>query len=131
MNWYIKVLQNYATFTGRARRTEFWMFNLINFIFVFLLVILDRITNLTFGDFYYEYMYEFFHEPHDGIRITDISDPLFNYGILTLFYSIFIFLPSLAVSVRRLHDIGKSGWMILINLIPIFGLNLVLHSLFN
>jgi uncharacterized membrane protein YhaH (DUF805 family) len=128
MEWYIKVLQNYAYFKGRARRREYWMFNLINFIIVFLMIILDRITNLTFGDFFYNYMYEFFHGPYNGIGIRgviDTSDPLtifiFNYGILTWFYSIFVFIPSLAVSVRRLHDIGKSGWMILINLIPIFG----------
>jgi uncharacterized membrane protein YhaH (DUF805 family) len=43
------------------------------------------------------------------------------YGIIYLIYSLVVFLPSLAVSVRRLHDVGKSGWMLLVSFIPLVG----------
>ncbi len=95
MNWYIKVLQNYATFKGRARRREFWMFNLFNFIFILCAILIDNLTGLTFED-----------------QV---------FGITYLLYCLFIFIPSLAVTVRRLHDVGKSGWMLLVGLIPLIG----------
>jgi uncharacterized membrane protein YhaH (DUF805 family) len=44
-----------------------------------------------------------------------------DYGYINIVYGLFVFLPSLAVSVRRMHDVGKSGWMLFINLIPILG----------
>lgn len=75
----------YATFTGRARRSEFWYFNLFYSLIYFLLFI----TGI-------------------GIFILPIVGLAF-------------ILPLLSVGVRRLHDIGKSGWWILINLIPIIG----------
>lgn len=84
MNWYFKVLRQYADFNGRARRKEYWYFTLVNF-FV-------------------------------GILLG-----LINVDVITYLYSIVILIPSLAVAVRRLHDIGKSGWMILVALIPIAG----------
>jgi uncharacterized membrane protein YhaH (DUF805 family) len=84
MNWYFKVLKQYADFNGRARRKEYWYFVLVNF-FV-------------------------------GIILT-----LINADVISYIYSIAILIPSLAVVVRRLHDIGKSGWMILIALIPLAG----------
>jgi uncharacterized membrane protein YhaH (DUF805 family) len=83
MNWYLEVLKKYAVFSGRARRKEFWMFVLINFII--------------------------------GVVLSFISDYL-SYA-----YSLAVFIPGLAVSVRRLHDIGKSGWWIFINLVPLIG----------
>jgi uncharacterized membrane protein YhaH (DUF805 family) len=95
MNWYIKVLQNYATFNGRARRTEFWMFTLMNALFVICAIFIDNVTDLAFEDM--------------------------PYGIVYVLYSLLVFIPSFALSVRRLHDVGKSGWMILAGLIPLFG----------
>ncbi|MEH7400144.1 MULTISPECIES: DUF805 domain-containing protein [Bacillaceae] len=89
MQWYLKVLKNYVVFHGRASRTEFWMFMLINAIITFLLSLLDNFANT------------------DNM-ISGI------YGLLTL-------LPLIAVGVRRLHDIGKSGWWYLISLIPFIG----------
>lgn len=84
MNWYFKVLKQYADFNGRARRKEYWFFVLFN-------------------------------------AIVGVILYFVGVGVLSTIYSIFIFIPSLAVVVRRLHDIGKSGWMILIALIPIAG----------
>lgn len=95
MNYYLSVLKNYVTFTGRARRSEYWYFNLFNLIFLVLAAALDNILNLTIS-------------------------PL-PYGVFYCLYGLFIFLPSLSVQVRRLHDVNKSGWFILIGLIPLIG----------
>ena len=84
MNWYLKVLQNYAVFTGRARRKEYWMFVLFNAIISY------------------------------GLQIIfALSKSYVVYGLLIV-YSLGVLLPSLAVGVRRMHDINKSGWFILI-----------------
>lgn len=95
MNWYIKVLKQYADFNGRARRTEYWMFTLFNVIFVFAAMILDKVL---------------------GIAIEGTS-----YGPIYGLYTLAVLIPGLAVVVRRLHDVGKSGWMILIAFIPLIG----------
>ena len=95
MNWYLKVLKNYATFSGRARRKEYWMFILFNMIFAILAMVLDRIMGLAIGGM--------------------------GYGFIYIFYSLALLIPGLAVSVRRLHDVGKSGWFLFIALIPIIG----------
>ena len=96
MNYYLKVLQNYATFTGRARRSEYWYFALFNLIFGIVAMILDNVLGI----------------PMEGMG---------NYGPLYSLYSIVVLIPGLAVLVRRLHDVGKSGWMFFIALIPIIG----------
>lgn len=95
MNWYLKVLKQYADFSGRARRKEYWMFALFNLIFLLVATILDNIFGLTLGE-----------------RI---------YGVHYFLYALVVLIPGLAVCVRRLHDVGKSGWMFLIILIPIIG----------
>ena len=94
MNWYIKVLKNYAVFSGRATRKEYWMFYLFNFIFILVASVLDMVIFLM---------------------------PFWGLGPLYVIYAVAILIPSLAVAVRRLHDVGKSGWYVLINLIPIAG----------
>jgi uncharacterized membrane protein YhaH (DUF805 family) len=95
MNWYLGAFKKYATFSGRARRKEYWFFQLFNTLIVIALVVVDVMThtmNQTAG--------------------------------LGLFSSVFILatlLPSLAVLVRRLHDTGRSGWSVLYGLIPLVG----------
>ena len=91
MNWYLKVLKNYATFSGRARRTEYWMFTLFSMIIAFILGVID--TVLFAGEMY----------PLQSI------------------YFLAVLVPSLAVSVRRLHDTNRSGWWLLIGVIPLIG----------
>ncbi len=84
MDWYIKVVRdNYANFEGRARRKEYWMFVLINTIISFVLGFVDGI----------------------------ISGP--EGWILGVVYTLAVMIPSIAVSVRRFHDINKSGWWVL------------------
>lgn len=95
MKWFIKSLKQYADFKGRARRKEYWMFILFGVIIGVVLTLIEIMTG-TFNYFV-------------------------NFGPLSALFSLVIFIPNLAVSVRRLHDIGKSGWMILIILIPIIG----------
>jgi uncharacterized membrane protein YhaH (DUF805 family) len=95
MNWYLKVLKQYADFSGRARRKEYWMFALFNVIFIASAMILDTVLGVTIGEL--------------------------PYGVFYFLYSLAVLIPGLAVYVRRLHDIGKSGWMILIAIIPIIG----------
>jgi uncharacterized membrane protein YhaH (DUF805 family) len=95
MNWYLKVLKQYADFSGRARRSEYWYFALFNMIFVICAMILDNVL---------------------GIALEGIG-----YGPIYLLYVLAMFIPGVAVVVRRLHDVGKSGWIYFIVLIPIIG----------
>ena len=101
MNYYLKVLQQYGDFNGRARRTEYWIYNIINSIIGGLLFFLDYLLGTT-------------------IDFLDLGEGN-SLGILYLVYALFVFIPGLAVAVRRLHDVGKSGWMLLIALIPLIG----------
>lgn len=93
MSWYLAVLKKYAEFSGRARRTEYWMFVLFNCIFGFVAAILDSI----------------------------MGGAGWGRGPISIIYMLAMILPGLAVSVRRLHDVGKSGWFVLVSLIPIIG----------
>ncbi|SRR3990167_4392471 len=95
MNWYLEVLKKYAVFTGRARRKEYWFFILFN-------IIVSIVLGFA-----------------DGVMGTFSLDA--GIGLLGGLYSLAVLLPSIAVSVRRLHDIGRSGWWLLIALIPIIG----------
>jgi len=95
MNTYLQVLRKYAVFSGRASRKEYWVFALFNITFVVIAIILDNIL---------------------GIAMTEVG-----YGPIYGLYALAMLIPALAVAVRRLHDVDKSGWMILIALIPIIG----------
>ncbi len=95
MNWYLKVVRdNYANFSGRAQRVEYWMFVLINVVISVVLSIVEQTAGLT-------------SEPN-ALGQTQ--------GYLTPIYSLIVLIPSMAVTIRRLHDVGKSGWWILIAL---------------
>jgi len=103
MNYYLKVLRNYAVFSGRARRSEYWYFVLFNFIFSIVAAIIDHLIGTDF-------------------TLNTVNGPfVLPYGYIYLLYALFIIIPSLAVGVRRLHDVGKSGWFMFISLIPIVG----------
>jgi len=98
MEWFLRALKKYADFGGRARRKEFWMFTLCSFLISIAI---------------------------SAIMVVAIVSDSFN-GMIIFFtvyglYYLFIFIPTLSVSVRRLHDAGKSGWMLLIMFIPLIG----------
>lgn len=95
MNYFLQALRNYAVFSGRARRKEFWMFALFQFLLNIVTAILDNVL---------------------GTTILDGSS-----GYLSLMTTFALIIPNLSVSVRRLHDVNKSGWFLLIAIIPIVG----------
>ena len=99
MKWFLKVVKdNYANFNGRARRKEFWMFVLFNFIISSVLMFLDNMLGFNFNS-----------EPVPGAEWASS----FQSGYLGSIYSLAILIPSLAVTVRRFHDTGKSAWNLL------------------
>ncbi|MFJ1748335.1 DUF805 domain-containing protein [Streptomyces sp. NPDC088116] len=89
MHWYTDVLKKYAVFSGRARRKEYWMFVLFNFIIAMVLAVVDALAGAG--------------------------------GIISGLYTLAVLIPSIAVGVRRLHDTGRSGWWMLIALVPLVG----------
>lgn len=95
MQWYIHAIKKYGDFNGRARRKEFWSFFLFNFSITLVLGIID-------------------------ISMSGLSQKI-TFGLLSLIYVLAVLLPSLGVSVRRLHDIDRSGWWLLVGLIPLVG----------
>ena len=97
MNWYLRVLNQYSDFNGRARRKEYWMFALVNFIISLAIIGIDNALGLSFN----------------------YTGNISGAGVFNSIYNLLILIPSLAVTVRRLHDVGKSGWMLLIGLIPL------------
>ena len=86
MQYYLKALQNYAVFSGRSTRADYWYFVLFNLIFSIVVGVIAGVIKLPF---------------------------------LANIYSLAILIPGIAVGVRRMHDVGKSGWYLLI---PIYNL---------
>lgn len=109
------VMRQYFTFSGRARRSEFWWFEL------FLIVtpwVITFVTSLLFGDFFLVQVAEIGGEP----MMLDVPNVLF--GVVTL-------VPSFAVAVRRLHDIDRTGWWLLIGFTGIGLLLLIIWFIFK
>ncbi len=96
MNWYLDALKKYAVFNGRSQRKAYWMFVLFNMLIAIALAIVDSMA----GTF----------DPESGV------------GLLGTLYALAVFLPGLAITVRRLHDTSRSGWWALLVLIPVLGL---------
>ena len=96
MSWYLKALRNYVGFSGRARRREYWFFTLSSLLMTIALSILDLI-------------------------IFNLSSETV-LGMFTWAYALAVIIPTLAVTFRRLHDTGKSGWWLLINFVPMIGI---------
>ena len=95
MDWYLKAFKQYAVFNGRAQRSEYWFFVLFYAIGYLIVSIIDGV-----------------------IGTYSIESGM---GALGTIFVLVHLLPSIAVGVRRLHDIGRSGWWLLINLIPLIG----------
>ena len=96
MDWYIEVMQKYAVFRGRARRKEYWVFTLVN-------IIITIVIGFVLGFFG-----SFFLGAETGTALS---------GLGTSVYGLAVFVPNIAVAVRRMHDIGRSGWWILLPLV--------------
>ena len=101
MEWYLKVMRdNYTNFSGRARRKEYWMFTLVYVIILIGCTVLDNVLGTVFM--------------MDAGPLGEIS---MGYGWAYTICGLLHFIPGLALGVRRLHDLGKSGWFYLILLI--------------
>jgi len=103
---YSSVLKKYADFNGRLSRKGYWYFVLANFLVATAITLVEYI-------------------------IRGMPSSYETTLILPSIYSLAIFIPSLAAMVRRLHDIGKSGWNALISLIPLVGSIILLVFLFQ
>lgn len=95
MNYFLDALKNYVNFTGRATRQQYWMYILFYIVFYFVAVMLD----INLGQF-------------DEEEMTGFISTIYTFGLL---------LPTIAILARRLHDIGRSSWWILLILIPVAG----------
>ena len=110
MKWYFKCFKQYADFSGRARRKEYWWFMVINFIISMVLIFGWLIPIFKLG----------YNSAASGIEDIDEMDIMLTmiknpFLYIYLLYYLAILIPSIAVTVRRLHDIGKSGyWAFLI-----------------
>ncbi|ANQ51880.2 DUF805 domain-containing protein [Flammeovirga sp. MY04] len=94
MEYYLKAFKNYANFSGRARRSEYWFFLLFNVIAIFALMALDAFI----------------------INVLEVG-----FSPFYIIYAFASFIPTIALIVRRLHDVGKSGWFYFVGLIPLIG----------
>lgn len=111
MEYYKKAFQNYSNFSGRATRTEYWMFQLINLLILFVPLVL-------FGCLLGQAAATNANRNRDNLNLG--IGPLILIGLIGI-YALFTIIPSLALQVRRLHDIGMSGFLLLIALIPYLG----------
>ncbi len=102
MNYYTDVLKRYAVFSGRARRKEYWMFVLFNAIASIIASILDTI-----------------------FKTKMVGE---NNGLISSLYSLAVFIPTIAVGVRRLHDTNRKGWWMLL---PLAGIPFLLLMPWN
>ena len=105
MEWMLLPLRRYAEFSGRSRRNEFWMFFLFQ-------ILVSTAIGIVFGRPTYETGAGFF-----GFATFYNS----TGGVVQNLFGLAMFIPSLAVSVRRLHDIDRSGWFLLLLFVPILG----------
>ena len=102
-----RVLSKYATFSGRAPRPEFWWWTLAVFLALLILGLIESLLLAPLLGF--------------GIGDEDAGQPLSALASLALI------LPNLAVGARRLHDTGRTGWWLLIGLVPIVGILVLIY----
>ena len=95
MNWFMTVLRKYAVFEGRARRREYWFFVLFYILISVVLAVVDRMLGTY--------------------------DETYGMGALGALFCLGLLIPSIAVGARRLHDTGRSGWWLLLMLVPFIG----------
>lgn len=99
VDWYKKVMfENYSNFQGRARRSEYWYFALMNALISLVIII-----------------------PGILFMVADMLSVGITFIVIFGLYHLASIIPTLAVAARRMHDINKSGWYYFIQLIPFIG----------
>lgn len=106
MKWFIKCLRQYFDFKGRARRKEYWMF----YLWILIIEAVIFLVSFLLGGGLPGVGADLVMPPE--LMPRSIGMGMFFTGLLTL-YGLALFIPQLAVTVRRLHDTGKSGWWLL------------------
>ena len=106
--YFLDTIKNrYANFDGKATRSEFWYFALFYAIIAIILGLIDALVI----------------NPMLGATPSQMGQG----GILQMLFALALLIPSIAVAIRRLHDIGKSGWWYLIVFVPIVGIFILLY----
>ena len=100
MKYFVEGLKNYVGFDGRATRRQFWFY----YLWLIVLILITTVVDALIGT----------------------SDTLGSYGLISGIFILATGLPTLAIEIRRLHDIGKNGLWVLINLIPVIGFIILL-----
>ena len=102
IQWYTAVFRKYAVFEGRSGRSEYWWFALCNALVEFALYFVAGLAIAVLGN---------------AAKVLSVFPAIYVFAALV---------PSIAVTVRRLHDTGRSGWWILISLVPVVGVIVLL-----
>jgi uncharacterized membrane protein YhaH (DUF805 family) len=108
VDWMILPFMRYADFSGRSRRKEYWLFVLFNILVVISLLIVSGFLGMLSDD-------------------KDVG--VGSVVLLLVVYSLATIVPSFAVQIRRLHDQDKSGWFVLLGLVPFGGIVLLIFML--
>lgn len=108
MEWMLLPLRRYADFQGRSRRLEYWMFTLGASLLLVVAIIAFVVIAHAFA-------------PEERLPDTSLNPASIALGLFILLFYMAIFVPSIAVQVRRFHDQDKSGWLILLGFIPYVG----------
>jgi uncharacterized membrane protein YhaH (DUF805 family) len=95
IDWAMRPLQHYADFSGRAPRAEYWWYT-------FAMVVAGMVIGIVEG-------------------MLGMGGTVGPYGLLSVVFGLALIIPNIAVGVRRLHDTNRSGWWLLIGLIPLIG----------
>jgi uncharacterized membrane protein YhaH (DUF805 family) len=105
MQWMLLPYRRYFEFSGRSRRMEYWMFTLFGILVnAAITVVLGRTAYTSMGSFVWF-----------DTRLNAVGD------VVSGLFALFSLIPSLAVLVRRLHDVDRSGWWLLLVFLPILG----------
>ena len=120
MDWMLLPLKRYAEFSGRSRRMEFWMWILFTFIVGLVLGLIDGILGFRLG-------------PSSSSSFSSAGTAGFSMfssiGILGSLWSLATLVPNIAVAIRRLHDTNRTGWWLLLPVIPyVIGLVIMLSA---
>lgn len=116
---FISMFKNFANFRGRSRRSEYWMAYLANNLLMFIVSIVFAAVCMD--------EFESIARTIDYKIAFDLPISFSDFGaigvffVLVLVYGLILIIPSLSLLVRRLHDTGKSGWFILLSLVPMVG----------